>query len=214
MSRTESVLVLMQPEWREAVGRLLAEAFCAKLGRMTGLDVDGLARAFVFVGEGAGEWRILALVDGRLAGTLLLRRYPATDFGVPVAGGGKLWRRLADSIGLWQAAAMWLALSMLSHCPAAGEWYIGDVAVSATYRGQGIGALLIGEAQRLAAAERVRLTLHVAAGNPGARRLYERLGFRVESTSISRVSLWLFGEGCWQYMSWAAEVEGGSGLEC
>ncbi|GBF77786.1 N-acetyltransferase [Paenibacillus sp. 598K] len=208
MSRTEPALVSMQPEWREAVGRLLAEAFHAKLGRLTGLGVDRLARAFSVVEEGTGERRILILVDGGLAGTLLLRRYPARDNRLLIADGGMAWMRLARSIGLWQAAAMSLALSLLSHRPRAGEWYIGDVAVNATYRGQGIGALLIGEVQRLAAAERVRLTLHVAAGNPGARRLYERLGFRVAHTSISRVSRWLLGEERWLYMSWAAEVKG------
>jgi len=208
MSAGKPVLTAMDPIWREPVGILLAEAFHAKLGRMAGLDAARLARAFALVGEGSGETRILALMDGQLAGTLLLRRCPAYGSRVPIAGGGMVGMRLVRSIGLRPTLSITLALSMLGHRPTAGEWYIGDVAVGAAYRGQGIGALLIGEARRRAAAGRARLTLHVAAGNPGARRLYERLGFRVVGSTVSRSSRWLFGEGRWLYMSCLADGGG------
>lgn len=55
---------------------------------------------------------------------------------------------------------------------------VHDVAVLASHRGQGIAALMLALAERIAR-ERgaVKLTLEVLSGNTGAVRLYERLGF-------------------------------------
>jgi ribosomal-protein-alanine N-acetyltransferase len=74
-------------------------------------------------------------------------------------------------------------------CPVAGfcafwlvvdEIHINNVAVRPQYRGRGMGTALFGrvfaEARRLGAR---RATLEVRASNVDARRLYERLGFRV-----------------------------------
>lgn len=55
---------------------------------------------------------------------------------------------------------------------------IGSVAVSAAWRGQGIGRDLIGAAEaRVRAREYDRAALLVAVQNDGARRLYARLGY-------------------------------------
>jgi len=63
------------------------------------------------------------------------------------------------------------------------EIHINNIALRPPYRGQGFGTALmhhvLDEARRLGAR---RATLEVRAGNTGARRLYERLGFYVAGT--------------------------------
>ena len=59
----------------------------------------------------------------------------------------------------------------------APEHLIVDISLFPAARGQGIGAALIEQSQREAAALGRGMHLHVHASNVGARRLYERLGF-------------------------------------
>lgn len=55
---------------------------------------------------------------------------------------------------------------------------IHDLAVSAEYRGQGIGTLLLDAvAERARELGCCRVTLEVDTDNPGAKKLYERSGF-------------------------------------
>lgn len=57
---------------------------------------------------------------------------------------------------------------------------LGNVAVTESARGRGIGELLVGEVIRRAAARGVReVFLEVRPSNATARRLYERFGFRM-----------------------------------
>jgi ribosomal protein S18 acetylase RimI-like enzyme len=58
--------------------------------------------------------------------------------------------------------------------------YIAGLAVSPTFRGQGLGSRLLGAARREARAWGIRqLSLLCFEQNEAARRLYERSGFRV-----------------------------------
>ena len=62
---------------------------------------------------------------------------------------------------------------------APGSWYVNVLATYPGCRGQGFGTALLEEADRLAADSGCRqLSIIVSDGNPGARRLYERHGFR------------------------------------
>lgn len=62
----------------------------------------------------------------------------------------------------------------------AGEGYVSCLATHASRRGEGIGTALLNEAARLALARGCEtLVLDVSSENDRARRLYERLGFRV-----------------------------------
>ncbi len=64
--------------------------------------------------------------------------------------------------------------------PTPGSDYISQLGVSPSRRGQGIGTrLLQRQCERSRELGRRALELDVAAPNHGARRLYERLGFRV-----------------------------------
>jgi len=58
-------------------------------------------------------------------------------------------------------------------------WYVHALAAYPEHRGHGVGAALLAEADRLAAAAALsELSLIVSDTNTGARRLYERCGYR------------------------------------
>lgn len=59
-----------------------------------------------------------------------------------------------------------------------GHYYISDISIRPEFRGQGIGSKLIARAEKEAIAEGCRtIRLAVWYDNPGAKKLYERLGF-------------------------------------
>ena len=63
--------------------------------------------------------------------------------------------------------------------PPADAYYLGILAVAPDERGRGIGALLLDEISRRARASGcAAVCLHAELGNAGARRFYEREGFR------------------------------------
>ena len=62
---------------------------------------------------------------------------------------------------------------------ARGTWYVHALAVSPHHTGSGYGSALLAEAERLAArAGKSGMSLAVTDTNAGARRLYERCGYR------------------------------------
>ena len=62
---------------------------------------------------------------------------------------------------------------------ASGTWYVHVLAASAEYRGRGLGSALLAVADDLAASARKSgLSLIVSDTNSGARKLYERCGYR------------------------------------
>lgn len=65
---------------------------------------------------------------------------------------------------------------------AAPEHLIVDISLMPEARNRGIGAALIADSQQRAAAAGCGMHLHVATHNPGAQRLYQRLGFAVTAT--------------------------------
>jgi ribosomal protein S18 acetylase RimI-like enzyme len=67
-----------------------------------------------------------------------------------------------------------------------------DISLFPALRGSGVGTSLIRQSQTEAATLGHGMRLHVQQTNPGARRLYERLGFVVESS-----------EGSHRLMRWA-----------
>ena len=65
--------------------------------------------------------------------------------------------------------------------------YVSDLVVDEAWRGQGVGRLLIGEAERLTREKGLkRLVIGVMAGNAAAERLYGELGFSVYAKAMMK----------------------------
>ncbi len=121
----------------------------------------------------------VALVDGRLVGV-----------GSFLAGGEfgnlntvRLLWRILRFYGLrecWSVFARGLRIQPLMAPPEKDALFIQKVGVSPELRGKGVGTALLNEQIRRARDRGFRrCVLDVAATNPGAQRLYERMGFRV-----------------------------------
>lgn len=71
-----------------------------------------------------------------------------------------------------------ILLAMKGQCPG----YITSVCVAASARGSGLGTQLVAFAEQRIHRESPNVFLCVSSFNPGARRLYERLGFEFVGT--------------------------------
>jgi ribosomal protein S18 acetylase RimI-like enzyme len=99
--------------------------------------------------------------DGRVAAALI--GYPLPDRPDPIP----------DSM-----PAMFVPLQELENL-APGSWYVNVLAAYPEHRGRGLGTTLLGLADRIAADGGSRgLSIIVSDANTGARRLYERCGYR------------------------------------
>jgi ribosomal protein S18 acetylase RimI-like enzyme len=172
-----------------ALGALLAAALEAKyrptLGRRAA-DALTVVIADDLAAPAHGYW--VAAQGGRVVGAAHL----AVAEDAPPHG---VARRLAGVIGwprtLWALGA----LSILAHGPlAADEAYVGELAVAADARRQGVGVMLMDRLDR-AAAERgkSRMTLWVTDDNTAARALYAQLGFSDRAARHWRVGRLVFG---------------------
>jgi ribosomal protein S18 acetylase RimI-like enzyme len=104
---------------------------------------------------------VVAEVDGKVVGALV--GYPVADEPEPVD---------PDS-----TPPMFVPLRELENL-APGTWYVNSVAVFPEARGLGVGSKLMHCAEQKAAELGLRgLSLIVSDANPGARRLYEHLGY-------------------------------------
>lgn len=125
---------------------------------------------------------------------MIIRRYQDTDFEdadylqkdfylVPASQ-----EELRDKLN----SPSWVAeedgvLGCIITCPDADKTLIWSVIVAPSYRGMGVGTLLMGAAESFYRGN--KLTLHVEPANP-ARRLYFRRGYRA-----SRYIKDFFGQG-------------------
>jgi GNAT superfamily N-acetyltransferase len=138
-----------------------------------------LRHAFV---DGAGEFGWRNHVVGELEGVVV---------AVGAAYGGETSlaftlaaaRQILAYYGLRHAPgviARGLRVERVIPPPSRGMHYLAHLGVSSALRGQGIGRALIDElVRRGLQAGRRRMVLDVAASNPRAQALYERLGFGV-----------------------------------
>jgi ribosomal protein S18 acetylase RimI-like enzyme len=161
--------------------------------RATPGDADALAELINFAGEGlplylwgkmaeAGEtpWDVGRRRAAREEGSFSFRN------AIVVEAGGKVVSCLIgyplpdrpEPIDYSTLPALFVPMQELENL-APGTWYVNVLATYPEYRGQGHGVGLLALAERLAAAaNKSGLSIIVADGNSGARRLYERWGCR------------------------------------
>ncbi|WP_322025847.1 GNAT family N-acetyltransferase [Burkholderia sp. BCC1977] len=80
------------------------------------------------------------------------------------------------------------SIGLLKVTRAAAEWHVHQIQILPSRQGQGIGEAVLRELLVDAAREHVPVSLSVLHGNP-ARRLYERLGFRLLSETDGSANL-------------------------
>jgi ribosomal protein S18 acetylase RimI-like enzyme len=125
--------------------------FLAHLYASTRMDLDSATADPAFVAS------LLGMAQ-RLQGADYRRRFPGADYLLIERGGVACGRVVLDA------------------APAALR--LVDIALLPAARGQGLGRHILRALQRCAAGAGLPLTLSVHHANPGARRLYESLGFR------------------------------------
>jgi len=117
--------------------------------------------------EGSFSYRnaTVALHDGECAGCLI--GYPLPDQPEPIGD---------------DMPAMFVPLQELENL-APGTWYVNVLAVRPHFRGRGLGTRLLAHADQAGRALGKRgMSVIVSDANPGARRLYERCGYREAAT--------------------------------
>ncbi|NTZ04696.1 GNAT family N-acetyltransferase [Burkholderia metallica] len=80
------------------------------------------------------------------------------------------------------------AIGLLKVTRATGEWHVHQIQILPAHQGHGIGEAVLNALLTDAAREHVPVSLSVLHGNP-ARRLYERLGFRVVSETDTSANM-------------------------
>lgn len=132
--------------------------------------------------EGSFSYRNATVIeqDGACAGCLI--GYEIGDDPAPIG---------ADM------PAMFVPLQELENL-APSTWYVNILAVLPQYRGQGLGAKLLGVADETGRRLAKRgMSVIVSDGNPGARRLYERCGYQAVATRAMVKEDWVNEGGNW-----------------
>lgn len=81
---------------------------------------------------------------------------------------------------------------------AVGSHYVSVLAVYPQFRGRGIGSALLRQAEEQAGG--TAMSIIVSDGNPGARRLYERHGYRFKSSRGMVKAGWTNAGNIWQLL--------------
>jgi ribosomal protein S18 acetylase RimI-like enzyme len=159
--------------------------------RATPADVDALAQLVEFAGEGlplclwtqltgpAGDpWEVGRKRVGSETTSFSYRNALIAEIGGKPAGALISYPlHEPEPINKNEPALLVPLHELMNMAPR--SWYVHALAAYPEHRGRGIGAALLAEADKLAAAAALSgLSLIVSDTNTGARRLYERSGYR------------------------------------
>jgi ribosomal protein S18 acetylase RimI-like enzyme len=160
-------------------------------------DAPALAELIIFAGEGLPLYLWTNMAEPGESPWAVGRRRALREVGsfsyrhavVGEAGGRTVASLVGDAlpgapqpIDYDHMPPMFVPLQELENL-APRTWYVNVLATCPQYRGQGYGTLLLGIADRLAAATgSIGLSIIVSDANAGARRLYQRCGYRELAT--------------------------------
>lgn len=161
-----------------ALATLYVEAFGSKLrwafGRYTDV-MPALVQDLLVYDQMRLSETLVAEVDGQVAGMAVLRRDHKHR-----PSWSKVWQLVRRHVKGWRVlTSTFIMTAMCGNLSTPTRSYLEWLAVSARFRGQGVGTLLLErcfEVSRLAGKREI--SLHVVDTNPRARALYQRLGFR------------------------------------
>lgn len=165
---TTGIRVGVPESHRRAAAELYWEAFGRKLAPALGPRERGVTLLARHLNLGCA----VAMVDGdELLGLAGFHRGGSQLAGMPLLA---VVREFGPLRGAWRA----LLLVLLHRSPREDELLMDGIVVRADSRGRGIGTALLRGVVEVARATGARtIRLDVVDTNPGARRLYERLGF-------------------------------------
>ncbi|MGD0031628.1 N-acetyltransferase [Paenibacillus illinoisensis] len=196
----------MKEGQQASVSQLLFQGFCSKFGaNLNNAQMMMLFETCLSLDEQQGRSeRIVAMKGDAILGSLCLQfkaRSGELRSSTTLTDLLPLWKGIQD-VGWRKALGFALRLACLSHRPVRGEMYIADITVHEGFRGTGVGRAMLEWALREAVARPgVRyVSLHVSGSNLGAKRLYERMGFRTLEVQRSSFMMWLFDDPDWNYM--------------
>ena len=132
------------------------------------------------------EYAIVAMTDNKLIGI--------AGFHTPNGSltGGVTYSYLVSRLGFLKGNWAALIFSLYERKPASGELLMDGIAVHSNFRGKGIGSKLLDAIARYASENKYdRIRLDVINTNPGARKLYERKGFKAVKTEEFPYLRWL-----------------------
>lgn len=179
-----------------AIARLMVQLFHAEMpGTLRGsLDAQEALLRFTLERSSNAMFRRYIVVNtaDHVLGTASLRL--ARDRLIASMPPGTM-REARKLLGMIEACRLFSALVRSSLAPETAlngqEAFIHSVVVEEQARGHGVGAWLISEIERTARLEGARAAkLRVVVGNEGAKRLYQRLGYRVIGRTPSQLD-WL-----------------------
>jgi ribosomal protein S18 acetylase RimI-like enzyme len=182
-------MVALAPPFRQAT-----PADAGALADFVEFASDGLALRVwgKIAGPGGDAWAIGRERARREAGSFSYRNAVVAEADGGIAAGliGYPLSDQPEAIAP-DMPAMFVPLQELENL-AAGSWYVNVLAAYPEQRGRGLGTALLALAERIAAAQgRSCLSIIVSDANIGARRLYERCGYRQAEQRAMRKEDWI-----------------------
>ena len=154
---------------------------CAELARLINFAGEGLPLYLWKKTAAPGEdpWQVGRERATRESGSFSYRNAVVAEVDGKIAGAliGYAVSAEPEDVDTSNTPPMFVPLLELENL-AAGTWYVNAVAAFPDARGHGVGSKLMRWAERRASELELQgMSLIVSDGNPGARRLYERIGY-------------------------------------
>jgi len=190
------------PEDFPAIAALMVECFPREFRLLFGNRLEAASAVVEEVlrfESGAGLHAFAAQGSASVVGMLLLESAHRTRITERWAA---MWRIARYKVGLCYVPRLLLGIALPSYDARPAEAYIGAIGVTSGARGRGAGTRLLQAAETWARDNHMRrLGLHVSSGNPGARTLYRRVGFRERSEETHLLASLLLGQPAIIYMA-------------
>ena len=175
-----------QPDDAASISLILAQAFPSlytwTFGRLSTQQTANLLCALYRAGTLALATTQVAEEESCIVGVAILHVGESIGRGTM----GAYWKVIWSQLGLTRAVrafagGVFANFAINKRIPKGDDLvYIEGLAVTEGARGRGVGARLLTESAAWGVARnRPRMALHVLQSNAGARRLYERMGFRL-----------------------------------